>query len=28
VAAPAGANTEILHWRLPEGTPLWVMLDG
>jgi hypothetical protein len=28
VAAPAGLNTEILHWRLPEGTPLWVMQEG
>ncbi len=27
VAAPAGLNTEILHWRLPEGTPLWVMRE-
>jgi hypothetical protein len=28
VAAPAGLNTETLHWRLPEGTPLWVMREG
>ena len=27
VAAPGGVNTEILHWRLPEGTPLWVMRE-
>ena len=28
VAAPAGMNTEVLHLRLPEGTPLWVMREG
>lgn len=28
VAAPAGVETEMLHLRLPEGTPLWVLRES